>query len=313
MSMKWTITLLVFFVTFCAVKAQKKETIQNNFIYVGAIETKLPSWFLFEPKFNGDTTPIKIIRPLFYKNEKGWFSLETKIEDRTIYPKSRKWHIAFDGKNLGSFNSKSVPIEFAGYNWTYARDSYHLISDSTVPTIGKKSIEFSGFEYEEQFRPLVGVSLPYYKDPENWKPFNPDSNNLKILVEIYKSYFNIRDFDKDYFENGRFIFLKSYQSNKKHQLIQMAFKSNDNIKYPLWIYKSNTGKLINISKIIDLKFSQDEFTDDDISTNTLIESGDFDNNGKSEIIFWSSRYNGDGYVMFYENFSRMVDFTWGYH
>lgn len=46
---------------------------------------------------------------------------------------------------------------------------------------------------------------------------------------------------------------------------------------------------------------------------TLLDAGDYDNDGESEIIFWRSGYNEDGYILFYKQFINRVDFTWNYH
>jgi len=57
----------------------------------------------------------------------------------------------------------------------------------------------------------------------------------------------------------------------------------------------------------------DEFGDDYDSTIMLVDAGDYDGDGDSEVIFWVSRYNHDGYVLFYKQLSRFVEFSWGYH
>jgi hypothetical protein len=45
----------------------------------------------------------------------------------------------------------------------------------------------------------------------------------------------------------------------------------------------------------------------------LVDAGDYDADGKSEVLFWSSGYNEDGYVLFYDGFARHEDFFWSYH
>jgi len=44
-----------------------------------------------------------------------------------------------------------------------------------------------------------------------------------------------------------------------------------------------------------------------------IEVGDFDGDGSEEALFWYSGYNEDGYVLFFDGFSKSARFTWGYH
>ncbi len=45
----------------------------------------------------------------------------------------------------------------------------------------------------------------------------------------------------------------------------------------------------------------------------LIDAGDYDGDGKSEVLFFVSGYNQDGYVMFYNSFQKSVIYTWHYH
>ncbi len=238
-----------------------------------------------------------------------------EYSDNRIYPSGREWHIAFDNKNIGFLHSKREQIKFKDAPWTYPRDSYHSTIEKNLPTIGLRSVEFSSWANEKEYRPLIVVSHPNCNDPEKWTPFIPELSDLEKIFTIYKSYIEKIFPSLQNTQLRQLKYLKSYQSNTLNQLIQIGIRTNENneASYSVWIYKSKSGELINLSKIIDYSFSQGEFTDDDYSTNTLIDAGDYDNNGKSEIIFWSSRYNGDGYVMFFDDFTKMIDFTWSYH
>jgi len=51
-----------------------------------------------------------------------------------------------------------------------------------------------------------------------------------------------------------------------------------------------------------------------IGTNLeLVDAGDYDNNGQSEVLFWKSDYNRDGYVLFYDGFKKSVVKSWSYN
>ena len=45
----------------------------------------------------------------------------------------------------------------------------------------------------------------------------------------------------------------------------------------------------------------------------LVDAGDYDNDGKSEVLFWRGGYNRDGYTLFYDDFHQHVNYWWGYH
>lgn len=44
-----------------------------------------------------------------------------------------------------------------------------------------------------------------------------------------------------------------------------------------------------------------------------LDHGDFDNDGKDEFLFWTSRFNHDGYVLYYDDFRKVVRYIWGYN
>jgi hypothetical protein len=45
----------------------------------------------------------------------------------------------------------------------------------------------------------------------------------------------------------------------------------------------------------------------------LVDAGDYNGDGKSEILFWSSGYNEDGYVLYFDNLHQKVEYKWNYH
>jgi len=46
---------------------------------------------------------------------------------------------------------------------------------------------------------------------------------------------------------------------------------------------------------------------------TLLDAGDYDGDGESELLFWHSGYNSDGYVLIYRDFHEKAEFLWNYH
>ena len=45
----------------------------------------------------------------------------------------------------------------------------------------------------------------------------------------------------------------------------------------------------------------------------VIDAGDYDGDGRSEIVFQSRDYNRDGYVLSYDSFRGYAGLDWGYH
>ncbi|MDH4208632.1 MAG: hypothetical protein OEV76_07145, partial [Anaerolineae bacterium] len=45
----------------------------------------------------------------------------------------------------------------------------------------------------------------------------------------------------------------------------------------------------------------------------LVDAGDYDNDGKSELLFSINRYDRGGYELFYDDFKRHATFEFSYH
>lgn len=45
----------------------------------------------------------------------------------------------------------------------------------------------------------------------------------------------------------------------------------------------------------------------------LVDIGDFNGDGKPEILFWRTAYDQDGYVLFYDDFKKSLSCSWRYH
>jgi hypothetical protein len=46
---------------------------------------------------------------------------------------------------------------------------------------------------------------------------------------------------------------------------------------------------------------------------TLVDAGDYDADGVSELLFWQTKYNEDGYVLFDSSFDARCEYRWSYH
>jgi hypothetical protein len=45
----------------------------------------------------------------------------------------------------------------------------------------------------------------------------------------------------------------------------------------------------------------------------LVDIGDYDADGKYDALFWYSKNNEDGYILYYQNFQKFVTYGWHYH
>jgi hypothetical protein len=52
---------------------------------------------------------------------------------------------------------------------------------------------------------------------------------------------------------------------------------------------------------------------DALQGSIVVDAGDYDGDGKSEVVVKYGGYNEDGYTMFYDGFSKQVSLRWSYH
>ena len=184
-----------------------------------------------------------------------------------------QWHIAFDGRYLGKLSEKVVKIR-------------------------NRSKGFTGWCSTPAYRPLVLVSQKNFKDPEKWKPFTPKRTVIGTLFPLLQKQVTTTPYTK-----ADIKLLKSYASSTKKKLIQVTFDiegqkcngTKEAICEHYWFYVSD-----ETTKYIGMNLE-------------LIDAGDYDNDGTSEVLFWHSSYNEDGYKLFYNNFKKSVKLYWGYN
>lgn len=251
------------------------------------------------------------VRPLFVKKNAEWLALNTQEAAAGFGLDRIGWTAAFDGKNIGQFISTD-PKKVISPEWTYPRDYLHALeSGKALPEIKNKLKAFSGWCAAPQYYPIVLVSEPNFQDPEQWKRSTASIANMKELFRAF------REATKDALlcqvsDNGK---PKPYKYGQNYLQIVAVYKSTQNKQLvsvtlrkqysacdselgwpdtPIWLLLNNTVR--NIGNNL-----------------TLIDAGDYDKDGKSEVIFWYSGYNRDGYVLFYNDFRSRADFIWSYH
>lgn len=247
------------------------------------------------------------VRLLFSRAPEGWTPLDSHAAAEQFDLNALAWTIAFDGRNLGSL--RTIATEFSSrHAWTYSRDFVLGLRDGqSLPEIANENKGFGGWCEFPAHRPLVLVTRPYYQDPEQWKPFMPDeSYRTRLMPEIVKA-----------------LGIGNCFSDADAWVSHRIPAATDNS------YRDNAGREL-VSVNLDVAGLKCDFDYDPYLTTLvflvtggevrrigpdlqLIDAGDFDNDGKSEVLFWYSGYNRDGYTLFYDDFRQHVNYWWGYH
>ena len=254
----------------------------------------------------------RVIRPAFERTLSGWQEV-----DGTSLPSHTKWTIAFDGRNLGQVESR-----------TYSNgDLIRLLAILTpfqtiltppafVPTVGSPSQDFAGIlgTPDTKFRrPLVAVSKPYFRDPDNWKRTKLPDKVGALVREAFRHEYSHVDRCKDEeiaerdwkFPDSALVFPVAYASNKNSFLVEASLNAGecgyvddpDDASSEPWFFISSDGTVRRIGSFM-----------------SLLDAGDYDNDGRSEVLFFLSQgENTDGFVLFDASFTTKIRFTWSYH
>ncbi len=262
-------------------------TLKKNAVYVGVFESTSNNKRvrrLFEKATDSKWIKIKEIPPLSYP-----------FKENPLLPEN-KWIVAFDGKKFGAVKSK-YPKKYSIYAEYGTQDV--ITTDGNMPRTD---------------RPIILVSEPNFKDPENWKPSSIDEKDKsKLLAIIQKNEIeNCDESDSEKISTRKFkikksdlTFSKVYKSNKGHIITGVSL-SEDLYKCDFmregawtenWYFIKNDGTVEGLGG--GLK---------------PIDAGDYDADGKSEFMFAIDvGDNQEGYRMFYNLFTHYVDFTWNNH
>jgi len=258
-----------------------------------------------------------LARLLFAKSGGHWVALKNEYETpKNLNLTLPNWTIAINCRNLGNIKLRDPnPSAPTLKDWYYGRDKlYEPVNVEKVPIIKNESKSFRGWCNTPMSRPLVIVSQPNFSDPEEWKPFSPDQSYkqrlhvpLKLVIGRFKA---IRCTTKGgehpvpwEFKPEDLIFYKSYRSGSGQELVCIGLDPGkigcDNPPLPEW---SGNWFLLDSDKI--------EFLGNEME---LVDAGDYDKDGRSELLFWHSGYNRDGYVLIYDHFRQKVEYIWNYH
>jgi hypothetical protein len=277
-------------------------------VILGVLED-IPGEYAREPDF-------RAVRAIFKKVGNDWQAFPTKTRSYrdletlpTSYPKEMTWIIAFDGRNLGAVSSRT-PSHFKFY---YEIGIEEITSQNPVPTVGMKSVDYSGSLHEPVYRPLVTISQPNVSDPEQWKRAQLSQELIAAARQQFRVKFpkvtNCRNPEENIarpwkYGDGDIQVTKAYSSKDKWSLIELNLTSNacdgeqdfQDAFHGQWYVIEPSGVV--------------RFLGTDM---WLVDAGDYDNDGKSEVLFAIDEHNKGGYRLFYRNFTKSAEFAFYYH
>ena len=260
-------------------------------------------YILGSPTKTRDAAYKYIVRVLFEKQGKEW------IPVHSLPIQENDWFVAFDGKCLGKINN-GTKLVISGTNNSY----YELQDNPNIPHVKPMTTNFNGWMEGGNvplFRPLVLVTKQNYTDPQNWKPFNPiDSIIDRCILSFRKTIGSVVFCDSIHgdkptsdYNRSTIITGKCYHSNEGEILISLY------LNYKL--FKCEVSETGGTKWFLFDKHGKMQLLN--IPGSDLLDAGDYDSDGLSELIFSSGGYNKDGYLLLYDSLKKQVENNWSYH
>jgi len=256
----------------------------------------------------------RLVMPAFEETGAEWQAT------RHFEPGDVIWTVAFDGRNLGQIESQASAEEADQINSDSSRAKQLIVTPSDkVPAVGKRSSEFTGvsalFGLTAVRRPLVLVSKPYYHDPDAWKRTRLREETSGLVRDAFRKQYphvdRCRDeqiAERDWkFPDSALTFPYAYASNKNSFIVAVKLDAGncgwggqpenptDAFVYQWFLVASDrTVRRIGGFEV-------------------LLDAADYDNDGRSELIFFSTRSeSSDVYDLLYDNFRKTAELEIGY-
>jgi len=256
----------------------------------------------------------RAVRAVFQKQGDEWIAFPSQAESYhdlatlpASYPRQVTWTIAFDGRSLGTVTAETPPV-FQSNSQVGVQE---ITSDDPVPVVGEKSHAYSGFRLAPVYRPLVALSQPNFNDPEMWKPAEAAPALAASARQLFRKRFpktqNCTASDDKpkpaSYSDEDIKVINTYASSKGWSLIELSLSGwacNTIAEYggPFdgqWYAAGPSGNLSFLGADMD-----------------LVDAGDYDNDGRSEILFSINGRNTSGYRLYYSNFTKSAEFVFYY-
>ena len=253
--------------------------------------------------------PSVAVRAMFARRGQEWVALTSREGSQGVSLPA-VWTVGLHGKTLGRITTSDPGFQ-TDDAWTFPRDRLLLVTPGQPePEVGNKQRGFAGWCDPPTRRPLVVVSRPTVQDPDRWKPYRPvDALRSHLFEDFTKHAGAVSTCPADpevptplAYGSRDLVFFPSYQDRSGKRLVVLGLDVHRNTcdGPPGPGFAPHSFLLGNEALYLG-------------SNLTLVDAGDYDSDGASEVLFWYSGYNDDGYTLFYDGFRKHVDYHWNYH
>jgi hypothetical protein len=261
--------------------------------------------------YQGEAESRKI-RVLFRKSTDAWQPLLNNCPDEnclkgapSAFPPHVKWTVAHNGKNLGVLDGQT-PKTFDFYSDIGLQT---IAPAAAIPTVGDKTPAYAGFDAETKYRPLATVSRPSVLDPDGWTSTSLSSETITAVRKSFRAKF------------------PDVQNCVGPDERPQPWRYSDADIQIGWTYTSNKHWTVAGTRLEDrcdgppeAPFRLQMFAIDPMGRISLVgeefsflDAGDYDADGRSEVLCFLSGYNRGGYALLFDDFKRSAIFEFSYH
>ncbi len=261
--------------------------------------------------YAGESNSMKV-RTLFSHKDANWGAYKSDCPNQEClktaaeqYPREVTWFVALDGQQIGKVVGRT-PNNFPFYSHVGLQD----IVDGKIPIVGEASYEFGNFGADKLHRPLVAVSRPNFKDPTAWRRVKVTPQMLSQALTALRS--KVPHACKEGPSDALvpFRYAKSDLDIRAHRSSRGALVMTVMLK---GAYECDGGEgegALNTQTFAVTEAGMMRFLGEGL---LLVDAGDYDNDGQSELLFSFSSYNRGGYVLFSGALVELARFEFGSH
>ena len=257
---------------------------------------------------------VRAVRIVFRKRGSNWQAFPSECADekclKTLslsYPSEIIWAITFRGKKLGNISARTRRT-FDFYSDVGLQD---IVSAGPVPTVGRKSNKYNAVLGSAVYRPLVATSGSFNGDPDSWQATPLPADLISSVRNEFRREFpritNCKNPDENIAKPriyaDRNIAFKHVYSSRQHWFLAQTQLLPNRCDGPpgdqfidQWFVITPRKEIHSIGEGM-----------------SLIDAGDYDNDGKSEIVFSIAGQDTSGYKIFYDDFKKHATFEFTYH
>jgi len=262
-----------------------------------------------------DTQQRPFARVLFEKQGGTWRAFPSEAADsgelaklHLRYPEKLDWTVCHAGAAIGKLATRRHLLE------AYMQAGRHdQAGTAPVPRRGEPSEELSGWMGGKVYRPLALVTQPRCAEPDGWAPASVTAaTRARVLAALAAEIKR---------ENVALVDTGDGPTDKLDPVLRRELRAAK--REVAAVHRSRGG-----AQLVTLRLRQKELGETRLlfavaagataarflgSWLTFVDAGDYDGDGRAELLLRSQRYNEDGYLLLDASLKPLASFSWHYH